>query len=139
MNEVAQHQCQPQPGFKFRGDTVEDLQLPPALSITSSTTMAKALEVSSMREFDFLPVIDEETRRPVGYLDTRKFNLSTDLQAPAKDLMTKFKRNKTYQIITPGTPLEELSIFFKDQPFAIVTDHERRFVLGIVVRDDLEK
>lgn len=62
-------------------------------------------------------------------------------------------------VITPDTPLEELDLFFKKEPFALVTDDstislsllyrsvmlipprraERKFVLGVVTRDDLTK
>ncbi|KAG0143819.1 hypothetical protein CROQUDRAFT_166403 [Cronartium quercuum f. sp. fusiforme G11] len=110
----------------FRGETVDDLQLPPALTVNSETILAKALEYS-------------QTRRPLGYLDTSKLNASADLQAPAQQLMTKFRRRNSYQVITPGTSLEFLAQFLKQETFAIVTDTERRFVLAIVVREDLDK
>lgn len=44
------------------------------------------------------------------------------------------------------TPLEELEAFFEGlgdeghkQEFAVVTDQDRRFVLGVATREDLEK
>lgn len=44
-------------------------------------------------------------------------------------------------VITPDTPLEELEVFLdKDGvSFALVTDGGRKFVLGLVTRDDLQK
>lgn len=54
--------------------------------------------------------------------------------------MTKFKRTAgtPYTIITPSTPLAELKHFLDANIFAIVTDWERKFVLGVVTSADLE-
>ena len=54
--------------------------------------------------------------------------------------MTKFKRTAAtpYTIITPSTPLAELEEFLKRNIFAIVTDWDRKFVLGVVTSQDLE-
>lgn len=54
--------------------------------------------------------------------------------------MTKFKRTvgTPYTIITPSTPLAELEDFLKHNIFAIVTDWDRKFVLGVVTSQDLE-
>lgn len=44
-------------------------------------------------------------------------------------------------VITPDTPLEELEQFFKTSgsEFALITDAGRKFVLGIVTAEDLDK
>lgn len=60
------------------------------------------------------------------------------------DAVGKFALNKTYKVITPDTPLEELDEFLetnegKGGAFALVTDSARKFVLGVVTRDDLTK
>ncbi len=54
--------------------------------------------------------------------------------------MTKFKRTAStpYTIISPSTPLAELEDFLKHNIFAIVTDWDRKFVLGVVTSHDLE-
>ena len=77
--------------------------------------------------------------------------------------MTKFQRNSThkYKVITPDTPLDELEVFLTDNLFAIgesrsflvlsylctnvllshhfvVTDYERKFVLAVATRQDLD-
>ena len=55
-----------------------------------------------------------------------------------------------YRVISMDTPLEELEAFFEGsgsgsgsngvkQDFAVVTDEQRRFVLGVATRDDLEE
>jgi hypothetical protein len=62
--------------------------------------------------------------------------------------MVKFKRGKrTYKTISLETELFELEGFFENigplatgepQEFAVVTDGGRKFVLGVVTREDLE-
>ena len=73
--------------------------------------------------------------------------------------MTKFNRSPTtnpYAIITPDTPLAELESFLRNHIFALstyffsrlqtvvhivlplVTDYERKFVLGVATSQDLE-
>lgn len=44
-------------------------------------------------------------------------------------------------VITPDTPLEELETFLDSDgvSFALVTDGSRKFVLGLVTREDLKK
>lgn len=46
-----------------------------------------------------------------------------------------------WAVITPDTPLEDLERFFKTSgsEFALVTDVERKFVLGICTVEDLDK
>lgn len=61
--------------------------------------------------------------------------------------MVKFRRKgRVYKVITMDTPLEDLELFFngggedgKKQDFAVVTDENRRFVLGVATRTDLEE
>ena len=77
-----------------------------------------------------------------------------DQQAPLSETdtvekaMLRFRRKgRVYRVITMETPLEELEEFFKGglsgtvepQDFAVVTDPERRFVLGVVTKADLEE
>lgn len=56
------------------------------------------------------------------------------------------RRGRRYRVITMGTPLEQLEAFFEGaetggqkQEFAVVTDDDRRFVLGVATRADLEE
>lgn len=62
--------------------------------------------------------------------------------------MTRFQRKgRTYRVITMETPLEELEGFFRGgvpegpwkQEFAVITDENRRFVLGVATVQDLEE
>jgi len=89
----------------------------------------------------------------VGYLSIPKVQdeLKTGKASEGslvKDVMFRFDRRKgkVYKVITLNTPLEELEDFFnggldgrEPQDFAVVTDHSRRFVLGVVTQSDLEE
>ncbi|GAA5863079.1 hypothetical protein JCM3774_001414 [Rhodotorula dairenensis] len=67
--------------------------------------------------------------------------------APEERPVKEFKRGRKYEVITPETPLEKLEAFFAQQQapggskvqFALVTDAARKFVLGVVTVDDLNK
>jgi hypothetical protein len=50
-----------------------------------------------------------------------------------------FRQAHMRTVITPDTGLDELSTFFEQNAFAIITDESRKFVLGVVVPDDLHK
>lgn len=69
---------------------------------------------------------------------------------PLSAAMTRFQRKgRTYRVITMQTPLEALESFFRGdgddgkgewaQEFAVVTDENRRFVLGVATVQDLEE
>lgn len=66
--------------------------------------------------------------------------------------MARFQRKgRRYTVITLDTPLEALEAFFEGvghgdgggvgpkQEFAVVTDEDRRFVLGVATKADLEE
>lgn len=65
--------------------------------------------------------------------------------------MTRFQRKgRKYQVITMETTLEQLEAFFRGGPdakedgewkedFAVITDENRRFVLGVATVSDLEE
>ncbi|KAK9368401.1 hypothetical protein V1509DRAFT_623956 [Lipomyces kononenkoae] len=139
----------------FRGATVEDLDLPPAFSITPETPLEHALELSFERSYSYLPVISSRSRSLLGYLSAeqvqktfnspnpprpnvsdRGANLST---ATVRSFMRKFPKKQAFQKITPDTPLEDLEEFFDSgHDFAVITDTDRRFVLAVAVPEDLQ-
>ncbi|SMQ50397.1 unnamed protein product [Zymoseptoria tritici ST99CH_3D7] len=140
-------QRQPSPwANKYRGATVEDLDPPPALSTTPLTPLHQALFQATAREYTHLTVLDPTTKSLLGYISAPNLQsrLSTGELAesdPVEKAMTKFKRKgKRYRVITMETPLEELESFFAEgNEFAVVTDPGRRFVLGVVVGEDLRR
>ncbi|OKL57850.1 hypothetical protein UA08_07307 [Talaromyces atroroseus] len=152
---------------KYRGATVEDLDPPPALSVSPNDSIASAQLAAYERDYSHLTVISSSTRALIGYLSIPR--LKTLLREgkvqesdPVKSAMQRFnrKRSNVYQVITMDTPLEELERFFKGeamnppkegmpaahpttgmgaQDFAIVTDPTRKFVLGVVTEGDLRE
>ncbi|SCZ96727.1 BZ3500_MvSof-1268-A1-R1_Chr4-1g06660 [Microbotryum saponariae] len=162
----------------YRGAVVEDLQLSPALVLSSDTTVDVALQMAFEREFSIIPISHPSTRRLQGWLSSQALqtqvgsglisgrtclasvlerpNSNSDETTPtasgtrslatrsATSAVTRFRKEGDYQVITPNTPLEELETFFthgqtRNVSFALVTDQERKFVLGVVTPDDLLK
>ncbi|KAJ9615847.1 hypothetical protein H2200_001924 [Cladophialophora chaetospira] len=142
---------------KYRGATVADLDLPPALSTSPNTSLADAMLTATSRDFSHLTVLSDNTRSLLGYLSVAKLKQlfeSRQLQPsdPVSKVMVKFQRKRSegraaYKVITMETELYELEGFFEDigpfatgakQDFAVVTDPNRKFVLGVVTRSDLE-
>lgn len=138
---------------KYRGATVADLDLAPALSTSPKTSLSEAMLSASSHDYSHLTVLSENTRSLLGYLTVSKLkslfeSKQLDPSDPVEKAMVKFKRGtgRKYQVITTETELWELEGFFENvgdyatgskQDFAVVTDGGRKFVLGVVTRDDL--
>ncbi|KAG8623175.1 hypothetical protein KVT40_008151 [Elsinoe batatas] len=136
---------------KYRGATVEDLDPPPALSVSPTSPISHALMTAFERDYTHLTVISPSDRALLGYLSIPRLKeLLKDGKARESDTveaaMTKFQRKaRKYKVISMDTPLEELEAFFEGtdgtgrQEFAVVTDAGRRFVLGVATREDLKE
>jgi CBS domain-containing protein len=140
---------------KYRGATVADLDLPPALSTSPNTPLSSALLSASSHDYSHLTVLSENTRSLLGYLPISRLQslLNSKKLQPSDTVskaMVRFQRKegRKYQVITMETELWELEGFFEDvgelssgskQDFAVVTDGSRKFVLGVVTRGDLEE
>lgn len=140
---------------KYRGATVADLDLPPALSTSPNTSLADAMLSASSHDYSHLTVLSDNTRSLLGYLTISKLKELFELgqlqpSDPVSKAMIKFQRSagRKYQVITMDTELYELEGFFENvgpyatgdtQDFAVVTDGGRKFVLGVVTRSDLEE
>src|SRR5436190_23883502 len=113
------------PPSKYRFSAVDDLQLPPALSVTTETPLSNALTMAIEREYSQLTVISSERRKLLGYLDVSAAVNQLKGRDPetltVKDVFTRFDRRKSvgYQIITPDTSLDVLDEFLKEHSFAI--------------------
>ncbi|KAF9525741.1 hypothetical protein CPB83DRAFT_859025 [Crepidotus variabilis] len=132
------------PHDKYRGAVVEDLQLPPAFSVSANEAISRAVEMAYERDFSHIPVLNRN-RRPLGYVDVTKLKEKWEAgQANPDDkvdkFMTRFVRssNEPYKVITPLTPLADLEDFLKANIFALVTDQSRKFVLALATGHDLE-
>ena len=140
---------------KYRGATVADLDLPPALSTSPDTSLDSALLSASSHDYTHLTVLSSTTRALLGYLPIPRLRTLLETRQlqpsdPVSKAMVRFQRNKgrTYRVITMETELWELEGFFEGigdlgngekQDFAVVTDAGRKFVLGVVTRSDLEE
>ncbi|KAF9788694.1 hypothetical protein BJ322DRAFT_655179 [Thelephora terrestris] len=149
---------------KYRGAVVEDLQLPPAFALPQDESISRALELAYERDFDYIPCVFafgsagtteqsltrrfsvlNRNRKPVGYLDVGSLKEKweagqADPNAKALLYMIKFQRSTStpYTVITPLTPLGDLEAFLTHNIFAIITDLERKFLLGVATSQDLE-
>ncbi|CAG8575637.1 6244_t:CDS:10 [Paraglomus brasilianum] len=147
LDEEAIHKLEYQRIKRYRAAGVEDLQLPAAVTVTPTASITHALELMLEREYSQLPVIDDH-RKLLGYVS--QASLQTHLEAGdahPQDQVAKWmfsfvgsgrqgKRAK-YQIITPDTPLSELAKFLDEHSFAVVTDSERKWCLGVATKYDL--
>lgn len=123
----------------YRGAVVEDLDLLPALSVYPDTTLQDALDKSFEHNFSYLPVLSHH-RRLLGYLTAEQLQSNPNTQDAVKNHYFRFKGKKEFIPMTPATPLSKLEEFFKSgHPFAVITDADRKFVLGVATPEDLEK
>ncbi|KAF9960094.1 hypothetical protein BGZ72_007928 [Mortierella alpina] len=134
---------------KYRAASVEELQLPAAVTVPPTATVGYALDLMMTREFSQLPVLNPTNRKLMGYISlTSLTTLLEEGQAQESDLVSKWmysflKKNKqggprsTYETITPMTPLADLAKFFEKHSFAVVTDDDRRWCLGVATKYDL--
>ncbi|SPO23004.1 related to TAF10 - TFIID and SAGA subunit [Ustilago trichophora] len=138
---------------KYRGATVEDLQVPPAISVPRSTSISSALRVALDHDYSQLPLVSDKNRKLLGYV--QKDRLEEQVRSGSSDqsvasIMTKFSSGAspssssaaaaaTYTVITPDTGLAELEVFLQSHPFAFITDPGRAFVLGVATQEDLSK
>ena len=131
---------------------IEDLDPPPALSISPQTPLSSALLTAFERDYTHLTVLEPATKALLGYVSIPKLRALLETRRvseadPVEKAMVRFeRRGKKYKLITLETPLEELERFFsgeasgaEKQEFAVVTDPGRRFVLGVATRADLEE
>lgn len=156
--QMAQMASSPSPRLsklasRYRGATVEDLDPPPALSCYPTDPVSHALLAAFERDYTHLTVVSAQNRALLGYLSIPHLKVLLDTgevqeQDEVSKAMIKFRRKgRVYKVITMETPLEELELFFnggehgedKKQDFAVVTDENRRFVLGVATKADLEE
>ncbi|KAJ6631152.1 hypothetical protein B0H10DRAFT_1981113 [Mycena sp. CBHHK59/15] len=129
---------------KYRGAVVEDLQLPPAFALPANEAISRAIELAYDRDFSYIPVLDKR-RRPIGHVDVAGLKArweagKADPTDKVSAYMTKFNRSASepYTLITPLAALADVEVFLQHNIFALVTDYDRKFVLGLVTMHDLE-
>ena len=131
---------------------MEDLEPPSALSIGPTDSVSHAIMCGYERDYTHLTVISKEDRALLGYLSIPRLrhlleSHQVNENEPVEKAMQRFRRKgKVYKVITMETPLEELDVFFEGgedgnspQEFAVITDEDRKFVLGVATKTDLEE
>ncbi|KAJ1841574.1 hypothetical protein H4S02_000487 [Coemansia sp. RSA 2611] len=139
---------------QYRAASIEDLQLPAAVTVSETDPMGVAISLMTEHDFSQVPVTSAG-RRLVGYLtlsaaQTLVDNHVATVDQPVSNFMLRFDAQpsrpvapggtsirKRYWLITPETPLSELSRFFETNSVAFVTDASRKFCLGIATKQDL--
>ncbi|CCC09405.1 hypothetical protein SMACR_05178 [Sordaria macrospora] len=138
---------------RYRGATVEDLDPPAALSLNPSDPISLALLSAFERDYTHLTIVDSQTRALLGYISIPQLQARLERgevkpEDEVRTAMMRFRRKggAKYNVITMETPLEELEAFFagvatagQKQDFAVITDENRRFVLGVATVADLEE
>ncbi|KAK4052773.1 hypothetical protein OIV83_002060 [Microbotryomycetes sp. JL201] len=83
----------------------------------------------------------DQLSRGTDSTSTTSASVPAESAQPTTLSVRKFRKDKIYQLITPDTALEDLEQFFatSKSSFALVTDHSRKFVLGVVTPEDLQK
>ncbi|KAL0080671.1 tryptophan synthase beta subunit-like PLP-dependent enzyme [Phycomyces blakesleeanus] len=131
---------------RYRAASVEDLQLPAAVTIPPSASIANALDLMLEREYSQLPVIHPANKKLVGYvslasLQARLEQGTVKLDDRIESCMYAFNKASgnlsKYRVITPDTSLAELAKFFEKNSFAVVTDSQRKWCLGVATKYDL--
>ncbi|KAI8885755.1 tryptophan synthase beta subunit-like PLP-dependent enzyme [Backusella circina FSU 941] len=131
---------------RYRAASVEDLQLPAAVTIAPTATAAHALDLMLEREYSQLPVIKNDNKKLVGYislasLQERLERGTCQFSDSIEQCMFSFKKNsgnmEKYHVITPDTSLADLAKFFEKNSFAVVTDINRKWCLGVATKYDL--
>ncbi|KAI8897001.1 hypothetical protein BC833DRAFT_595338 [Globomyces pollinis-pini] len=125
---------------KYRGASVDDLQLPEATCIFQTASVNDAIDLMVSRDFSQLPVTNAK-RKIVGLISIatlqdplRKEVLSTD---PVGKWMYRFPKSSHYKIVTPNTPLEDLEPMFENTRAVFVTDESGKFPLAVVTKVDV--
>lgn len=143
----------------YRGATVEDLDIRPALSINPLATVKRATAIAFENEFSHLPVIHENHKKLLGVFSVEnargehvkdsmlwfskngkaKYELETHFGQTPPNLKIMKPTKKSFTVLTPMTLLEDLARFFeKGTYFAIITNGEGNLVYGVVTPDDLK-
>ncbi|CAD6891800.1 unnamed protein product [Tilletia controversa] len=148
---------------KYRGAVVEDMQLPPAVAVPRNATVQAALSVAHDHDYSQLPLVSTTDRKLLGYVDVavlskRLAEGSLIGSDPVDSAMNRFanaapstaagasggsggggRTRSTFTVIDPNTGLGELETFLQNNPFALVTDPSRSFVMAVATREDLNK
>ncbi|KAJ3092197.1 hypothetical protein HK102_009851 [Quaeritorhiza haematococci] len=135
INPYSHHQIQ------YRGASIEDLQLPEAVCVQETASVAEAMDLMISHDFSQLPVINAR-RKMVGFVTLGNLESHLKSGADAADPISKWmyafnRRKAEFRIITPSTPLADLESFFAQHSSIFVTDETGKFPLAVVTKWDV--
>lgn len=127
---------------KFRGASVEDLQLPEAVSVLATAPIEEALRIMLERDFSQLPVVNQHRKMigfvSQGHLEHLLITGQADRLTPLSEVTLNLQASRRpYYLITPDTPLTDLATFFENFSAGFVTDDARNWCLAVVTKFDL--
>ncbi|CAI5758102.1 unnamed protein product [Candida verbasci] len=73
----------------YRGATIEDLNLPPAISINPSSSIYEAFKIGFEYEFSYLPVINEINKKLLGVINIDSLKHSKIEHAKHENVLVK--------------------------------------------------
>ncbi|KAJ9056732.1 cystathionine beta-synthase [Entomophthora muscae] len=128
---------------RWRGATIADLHLNPAVTASAQTSCRDAITIMEKNAFDQLPVVDGPHGRVVGIVTmgnilSRLASARAHPTSPVSSVMFTFKIGANFQPIHPNTPLESLTRFFETNSCALITDpHDPLRILHVATKVDL--
>ncbi|WFD34912.1 hypothetical protein MCUN1_001757 [Malassezia cuniculi] len=124
--------------------TVASLQLLPAPHVAKDAKIEDALNIARAHNGECVLVLSGN--KPTGFLSLVDLAANEGNDTSVSEVMQPFagtreepKTPETFRVITPDTPLGDLSAFLQDHPFALVTDASRESVLGVASRGDIDR
>eukprot|EP00158_Paraphelidium_tribonemae_P003664 Partr_v1_DN26286_c0_g1_i6_m48682 putative Cystathionine beta-synthase len=126
------------------------MDLSPVVTLSASSTVQEAIQVMMQREFDQLPIVNDDRRMTgfvtIGMLEQALATNPESASHPLSHYMHSWNKKKSeskhghdYVIITMETELDALSRFFEKHPVAFVTDQSGKWILGVCTKYDLMK
>ncbi|KAI8907809.1 tryptophan synthase beta subunit-like PLP-dependent enzyme, partial [Gorgonomyces haynaldii] len=131
---------------RWQGATIRDLNLNPAVSISSTTTNQEAVSIMQANGFDQLPVVSRTDNKSLvglvtlGGILAKVASNRIQLHDPVEGSMYVFKLGNVFTEITLNTRLDSLSKFFEKHSCAVVTAtglEGKLEVLSVVTKVDL--
>jgi cystathionine beta-synthase len=127
----------------FHDATIEDLKLPPAVTVDTKTTVEETLKIMNKGGFDQVPVVDEKKRMvglvTVGNLLSKISKGRAKSTDPITNIMFHFDIKNPFTEITLQTKLSDLKKFFEKNSAGFVTVKENgiSIIKHVVTQVDL--
>ncbi|KAJ3317640.1 hypothetical protein HDV06_001330 [Boothiomyces sp. JEL0866] len=131
---------------QWEGATINDLNLPQAITVPAAISIKNAIEIMKSNGFDQLPVTSASDSKhciglvTLGGLLAKIGSGRCKLTDPCDSAMYQFKLEKKFKEITVDTPLEQMTKFFENHSSAVVTKRsplDELLIVSVVTKVDL--